>query len=153
MLNVKFYSLWHVQLLWTYANVNEFLLDLRLGLYCDAILGWVSGVLKSHIQMNHIGCQHVKIKHQREQSTRKIFPACVPMKAVALAAIHILRDVTMAGPWWNLHILKLPFLPPKKWRSITTTHLKFDKAPEMETSQNGKYPSMEDCKTNSFLLG
>lgn len=91
-----------------------------------------------------------KIKHQQEQSTRKIFRACVPMKAVALAAIHILRDL----PWlvqnetyisWNY---PSSHKKPKKNEgtpittnegiSYTTTHLKFNKAPEMETSQKGK---------------
>ena len=76
-------------------------------------MGWVSGVLKSHIQMNHVSCQHVKIKHQQEQSTGKIFtqpfpclcsnegrcPGCNPHP----------KRFNMAGPEWNLHILKLPF--------------------------------------------
>ena len=83
-------------------------------------------------------------KQQQKQSTRKIFftqpfPACVPMKAVALAAIHILSD------FHGCSRMKLTYpettLPPiKKHEGIlyTTTQLKFSIAPEMETSQKGK---------------
>jgi len=54
--------------------------------------------------MNHVSPVNMcKKKHQQEQSTGKIFTqpflACVPMKAVALAAIHILRDL----PWLIIH--------------------------------------------------